>query len=102
MTKPKKPKAENGTGPRQWTLSWKGSTFTAADLTVGDWAALELVNGGGWDCADPTLGPGHAANLLAVLVARAETRPLETVMAEIASLPASALVEALGSEPVEV
>lgn len=83
-----------------WKLTWGDHVFTEADLTVADVAAAQVLTGDGWRSADPLQGPNHAANLLAVLVGRAEGRSALAVVEELAVLPAAEIVKALGpSDP---
>lgn len=80
----------------RWKLTWGDHEFTEDDLTVGDIAAAQALTGDGWRSADPLAGPNHAANLLAILVARVEQRPAMDVVLEVAARPAVDLVKALG------
>jgi len=80
--------------PKQWRLTWGEISFTAADVTAEDIAAVDAITGCGWHC-DPQSGPNVAANLLAIVVSRMTGTDMR---AEVASASALELVAALDFE----
>jgi hypothetical protein len=81
---------------KQWTLTWGDHVWTEDDLTAGDISLAQAVTGDGWNSHEVTRGPLHAANLLAILIARTEGRPLQAVSVELAAVPATVLAGAIG------
>lgn len=81
-----------------WAITWAGHRFTGDDVTVADAGLAQTLTGDGWRSADPLAGPAHAANLLAILLARREGRTLDDVLDELGARPAAELVAALGPD----
>lgn len=78
-----------------WRITWDDVTFDESELTVAHLNAICLVQGSDkWEHCNPLGGPGRALGVLAVVVALAEGRRVDDVIAEVARRPAIDLLNA--------
>lgn len=80
-------------------LTWRGQSWTDADVLVMDLVTVQILLGGEWSNFDPWSGPTQALALVAALVARTSGRSLAEVVDEVRAAPAAELLNAL--EPRE-
>lgn len=78
-----------------WRITWGDVTFDESDLTVAHLNAICLAQGSDkWEHLNPLAGPGRALGVLAVVVAVAEGRRVDEVIAEVSKRPAVDLLNA--------
>lgn len=79
-----------------WRITWRGVTFTDADMIGADLCAAQLMLGAdGWAAVDPTRGPIQLSATICVAVHRLTGRPLEELQAEVGAAPLGELLGAL-------
>lgn len=86
-----------------WQITWEGRTWTEDDLTTAHLLAIVAAQGiDTWEQCDPTAGPARLVGMIAALVAIADHRPIDAVIAEVATSPALLLADAIGPPPEPV
>lgn len=79
----------------KWRIAWGDHAWTDADLLASDVASVQSLVGGGWETCNPWAGPMEVMAMIATLEARTVDRPVADVLAELATVPAVRLLDAI-------
>lgn len=83
----------------RFRITWRGQSFTDADVLAKDLVAVQSVLGDGWSNFTPWSGPAQVVTLTAAVLARTTGRAFAELVDELLGAPAEELVSALA--PVE-